>query len=261
MPVERSTYKTPFHKGKQPQWLCPTCRMGILRGVKESFHYKESTRSKNAREDPNGDWEPDWMEYTYACTLACTNPQCEETISSVGTGSVDYDIDYDESTGEPVGQNFYDYFQPKFFWPHLRIFDIPKNTPKAIKAEIERSFELFFASPSSSAGHVRIALEKILDHLKIKRNEIKKKKRVFINLHRRILLLPSSQNELKELFFAIKWLGNTGSHAADITMDDVMDAYDILEVALHEIFEKRTKTIKKLARLINRKRGPQKIKK
>ena len=261
MPVERITYKNPFYKGSKPQWVCPTCGKGILKGVKGSFRYRETKQSINYRELNNECWDPEGSEYTYSCSLVCTNPQCNEIVSNIGTGSVGINIDCNEFTGEQEDQNYYDYFEPKFFWPHLKIFEIPKNTPKAISDEINKSFELFFASPSASSSQVRIALEKILDHLKIKRCVTRNKKRVFISLHERISLLPPAYDDLKDLFFAIKWLGNAGSHSHNITIDDVMDAYDILETSLNEIFEEKIKSIKRLAKQINSKKGPKGSKK
>jgi len=114
---------------------------------------------------------------------------------------------------------------------------------------------LFFADYGASANHIRIALERILDHLKVKKFELKRGKRVFISLHKRILLLPSKYNDVSDLLFAIKWLGNTGSHSHKITIDDVMDAYEILEVVLNEIIENKTKKIKKMAKKINKRKG------
>ncbi|MEA2113220.1 MAG: DUF4145 domain-containing protein [Patescibacteria group bacterium] len=172
----------------------------------------------------------------------------------MGTGSVDYEPTYD-LYDNPDGIQYFDYFHPKFFLPHLNIFKIAKNTPSDIKSSIAESFKLFFASPSSSSNHLRIALEKLLDYLKVKRFEIKKRKRFLINPHRRIELLPIKYSDLKDLFFAIKWLGNTGSHSDDIKIDDIMDAYDIFEIVLDELFDNRTEKTKKIARQINKKKG------
>jgi len=121
MSIERAVYKAPFYKGRQPQWVCPTCHRGVLIGVKGTFHYKETKVSRDARS--HDDWDPEWIQYTYSCLLKCSNPQCGEFVSSAGDGSVDFDVDFDKITGEPLGQQYYEYFQPKFFLPHLNIFN------------------------------------------------------------------------------------------------------------------------------------------
>lgn len=254
MPVDRKIYKTPFYKHSLSQWECPSCNKGILKTKEGSFVYYESKRSLDARKDE--DWDPEWIEYIYSCQFICTNPACKDTVMSVGTGSVDLEpISYSDEDDQPH-MDYADYFQPKFFIPQLNIFKIAKNTPDDIKASIVESFRLFFASPSSSANHLRIALEKLLNFLKVKKFETKNGKRFLINLHRRIERLPVKYSDFKDLFFAIKWLGNTGSHSDNINkIDDVMDAYDIFENILDELFDKRTEKTKKIAKKINRKKG------
>lgn len=258
MPVDRKIFKIPFTKGNPSQWECPTCNRGILKGKKGSFIYTESKTSLEAHKD--GVWEAEWIEYIYSCQFVCTNPACEDTVVNVGTGSVDCEPTYD-SHGEPDTLQYFDYFQPKYFLPHLNVFKIAENTPDDIKTSINESFKLFFANPSSSSNHLRIALEKLLDCLKVKRFETKNGKRVPINLHRRIDLLSIKYSNFKDLFFAIKWLGNTGSHSDKINMDDVMDAYDIFENVLDELFDNRTKNSIKIAKQINKTKGRRKHKK
>lgn len=90
----------------------------------------------------------------------------------------------------------------------------------------------------------------------MKRFNVSKGKRLFINLHSRIELLTKPYSKLKELFFAIKWLGNAGSHSTnEITIDDCLDAYEIMEEVLRELYDSKEKNIKQLARKINKKKG------
>jgi hypothetical protein len=93
--------------------------------------------------------------------------------------------------------------------------------------------------------------------MKIKRYETKNGKKLFLNLHKRIDLIPAKYQNLKDYCLAIKWLGNAGSHSdKKITLDDVMDAYEIMEEVLKELIEKKQEHIKKLVKTINRKKGP-----
>jgi len=252
MPVNRKIFKIPFHKGSQPQWLCPTCNTGLLKGVKSSFVRAETNKSN--KEHSHIEWEPEWIRYSYACQFKCTNPACEEAVFNVGVGSVDSGLDYDDN-GQPSGQTYFDIFQPRFFIPHLNIIRIPDKTPDSIKSSLHNSFELFFASPSASANYLRIALEQLLDHFKIKKFETVNGRKHIISLHKRISLVPSKLSEFKELFYAIKWLGNDASHIGGLVVDDVMDAYDIFESILDEVFDHKTKETKRLARKINKRKG------
>lgn len=244
MSIERNIYKKSFEKNDPPQWLCPDCNKGILKIQSDTFIYKETKESLN---DHKLDcWEPEFIEYVFSCQLSCTNPTCYSTVACIGTGKLNYD------EFEQIGIA---YFYPKYFIPALNIFKIPQNTPKDVKISIKESFQLFFASPSASANHLRISLEKILDCLKIKKFNIKNGKKIRLSLHQRIESIPVKLLNLRNLLLAVKWLGNTGSHPNQITTDEVLDAYDIFEVILEELFEKRLENITRLANKINTKKG------
>jgi hypothetical protein len=83
-----------------------------------------------------------------------------------------------------------------------------------------------------------------------------------LTLHRRIELIPKKHQHLQDLFFAVKWLGNAGSHSDKaVTKDDVLDAYEIMAEILQDLFVKKTSRVKHLAKLINKTKGPAKPKK
>lgn len=98
-----------------------------------------------------------------------------------------------------------------------------------------------------------------MTELGVKRFVVKNGKRQFLNLHSRIGLLPAKHSDLRDLLFAIKWLGNAGSHADSVvTLDDVMDAYELVDHVLQELYAQRAKKAKALAKLVNKKKGPKK---
>lgn len=252
--MDRKTLKLPFTLERTPSWVCPTCETGLLRIKKETFFKEESAASQNHSHEA---WEPTWIEYVYSCLLTCSNDQCQEKVVSIGTGSVDEDYGEDEN-GNPT-QEWFDYFKPKFFQPPLKLLDIPSNCPDSVSTPLLESFRLFFSAPNAASNNVRIALEELLTELKVKRFNVVKGKRYPINLHQRIGLIPAKFGELKDLILAIKWLGNAGSHAhADggVTMDDVMDAYELTEHILHEIYGRKKTKLVALAKRVNKKKGP-----
>lgn len=251
--MDRKIFKVPFPKGMPPKWICPTCGIGVLQLHEDSFAVYERSDSKKAHNHEA--WEPDWISYIYSCFLKCSNNDCAEMVTNTGTGSVESDQFYDEH-GIPQ-QEWFDYFQAKYFQPCLRIFNIPEDAPYDVKTEIEQSFALFFCNSDSASNHVRIALENLLTHLKVKASEANNGKRYPLSLHKRISLLPTKYQQLKDLFLAVKWLGNAGSHSnKEVTMDDVMDAYEIMEVILDDVFKNKKDQVKKLAKAINKKKGP-----
>ena len=81
-----------------------------------------------------------------------------------------------------------------------------------------------------------------------------------LNLHRRIEPLKVRNAGVADALFAIKWVGNSGSHVGNLTRDDVFDAYDILEEVLSELFVKHRETMHKLIKEINRRKGPRRKK-
>lgn len=252
--MDRKIYKLPIGKSGLTSFPCPTCGKKRLKIKNDTFHHKETKDSENAHSDE--EWDPELIEYVYSCLLECSNSACKDVVSSSGVGSLEQEIAYNED--ETYSEVYvYENFMPKYFEPHLKIFSQPKNTPTEVIKEIEKSFSLFFSDPPSAANHLRIALENLLTHLKIKRFVTKNGSRKHLPLHQRIKLLPTKFEHVKELFLAIKWLGNAGSHSDKIiSVDDVLDAYELMDELLVEIFSSKRKNLKKLAKRINKKKGP-----
>ena len=251
--MDRKLYKVPFTREKSPDWICPHCRKGVLRFVDGSFYSEERRLSREAHD--HDAWDPDWIECTYSGLLRCANDQCKEFVSTAGVGGVDIDVIFGPD-GE-LEQTWADFFRPKYFEPPLAIVDLPKECPASVSDPLQESFRLFFCSPSAASNSVRIALEELLTELGIKRFTVSGGKRRILNLHTRISLLPSKYSELRDLLFAIKWLGNAGSHAdSAISIDDVMDAYELIDHVLQELYAQRSKKAKELAKVINKKKGP-----
>ena len=251
--MDRKLLKLPFSPDSSPDWICPTCSKGLLRIKENSFIHEEARHSREAHDHPA--WEPEWIRSVYTCLLICSNEKCREVVASSGTGSVDWDIIEDEYGQQD--QVYSDFFIPKFFEPHLNIFPIPKDCPASVVALLNESFKLFFSSPSAAANNVRAAIEELLTELKIKRFTTANGKRRFISLHQRIGLLPAKYAQFKDMILAIKWLGNAGSHGhGEVTADDVMDSYELIEHILQEIYEPKVKKLKALAKKVNKKKGP-----
>lgn len=252
--MDRKSLKRAFTLKRTPDWICPKCGKGNLRIKKETFSKDELSHSRDHSHDA---WEPEWIEYVYSCLLYCSNDHCREVVASTGTGRVDCDVEYDEN-GE-LDQVWSDYFRPKFFEPPLKIIAIPEDCPESVKSSLTESFRQLFSSPSASANSVRIALEHLLNELKIKRYKLVGGKRRIVSLHERIANIPTKYADLKDLMLAVKWLGNAGSHDNDgTTIDDVFDAYEMTEHVLQEIYEPNKKRLKAIAKKVNKKKGPAK---
>ncbi len=253
--IDRKLYKGYFLREEMSGWMCPTCNKGTLQMEKDKFIFEDNSTTKQYRhhEDFNIPYD---IVYTYTALLTCTNPKCKEVVTNSGTGCVDVVGQTLSPDGYPDTE-YGDHFQPRYFYPPIHIFVIPKNTPDNVKDSIISSFSFVFTNKSASANQVRIALECLLTHLKINRYRItrnRKKKRLL--LHERIELLPEKYQKIKEVCLAIKWLGNAGSHCDDkMTFDDIFDGYDMLSFILEELYDNKHVHVKKLAKKINDKKG------
>lgn len=252
MAIDRKKFKVSFKKDELTNWNCPTCGKGFLKVKEGTFHHEETKGSVIARE--SHDWEPEWIEYLYSCLLECNNPACKDIVSSTGVGSTGYVV-YDEN--DMPYPSYEDRFIPKFFSPNLKIFDYQNSIPDEVKDELKNSFSLFFCDPPSAANHIRMALENLLTHMKINKTVTKNGKRRYLRLHERINKLPKKYHDIQNIFTAVKWLGNAGSHSGTtVSSDDALDAYDLMEKLLAEVFNDESKRIEELANEINVNKGP-----
>ncbi|WP_367106040.1 DUF4145 domain-containing protein [uncultured Psychrobacter sp.] len=251
--IDRKLLTAYFGRDQNTCWQCPTCSNGYLVIEDDTFRSRETAISQKGHK--HYEWEPEWVSLVYSCVFKCTNNSCGEQVASSGHGFLDWDIEEDEN-GIPK-QIYGEYFEPYYFHPPLKIIDIPESVPDNITNQLEKSFELFFSSPSASVNHARSALELLLTHLKVPKTTINNRnKRVKINLHNRIDRLAQQHSEFKEFLLAIKWIGNEGSHPEkNLTKNDVAELYEILEHVLSELFNNKSKAILAKAKKINRAKG------
>lgn len=260
MKDSRKIWLNPFQEGSFPNWTCPNCQTGSLRPVDKTFHYWESAASHEAgkswliasqiKYDDNSILGMELAKYRYSALLKCN--KCSECVSSCGSGEAleDYYPDLNDTV-------LLNYFSPKYFYPAIDIFPVHEKCPQKIKSQIKESFKLFFADPPAAANYVRKAIDEILTNKKVKRFVINKnKKRVTINLHDRIVAFEKINFGVAQKLFAIKWLGNEGSHTDKITKNDVLDAYEILEFVVDDLYVGYKKSIEKKILKINKTKKP-----
>ena len=246
--MKRGLYTREFRYPGVTRWECPSCIRGKLIIIKDTFHYEETKKSK--LQHPSEGFTPWDVDYVYSCLLKCS--KCNDIISNSGTGGIAMAYTCDEYGHSPdYSQNE---FFPKYFSPNLKLFKYPKTTNIEVTKEINKSFSLFFCDPSSSANHIRIAIEKLLNYLKV---DSVKENGTYINLHNRIEKLSDDSNKYKNHLLAIKFIGNAGSHSDKrITKNDVLDAYEIINELLIEIFDKKSEKMDNMIKEINEKKGP-----
>jgi len=254
MAITRTIWKNWFRTEDVPAWPCPTCNKGILIGGKKDIKVYENVTSAAYRRD--SDWEPYWISGHFTGVLKCNNEKCEERVVVSGEMAVDEAHEYDT---EFQGWNFsyIEVLKPQIFIPSLNIFQFHKDVPKQISEAIGESFKLFWIDSSSCGNKIRTIIEIIMDEQKIAKTYTSKGKRKGHSLHKRIELFKNVKVEEGELLMAIKWIGNSGSHwEHELTKDDTLDAYEILEHCITKLYEKDSQRIKILSKTINKRKRP-----
>jgi len=232
-----------------PAWHCPACSEGALGLVKDTIRQEETAASKRARSDD--DWRPWEVSEQFSALLRCS--RCKEPVFIVGAVSVT-DLRDDEH-----GWYTAEVFAPSFFQPPSPVIRLPRKCPDTVKSEVLAASGLYWSSPPSAANRIRAALERLMDALDVaKKAKNKKGKFDALSLHARIERFHQKNAEVGGLLLAIKWLGNSGSHSSDLTSNDVLDAFELLEHALEEVYESKATRLKMLSASINKKKGPAK---
>ena len=196
--IDRKLYKKSFTKDSLPSWQCPTCNSGILTVKEKEFIYANSAETTAIIKEDF--FEPEMAKLTFTALLKCSNPKCLETITCSGFGKVK-EKEYYTEFGHPESV-YINYFKPLFFYPPLHIFIIPKDTPEDVKEAIISSFSLAFNNHSAAANQIRIALECLLTHLKIKRFNIKKWKKKTTKFASENIIITRKISKAKRCLFS-----------------------------------------------------------
>ena len=56
---------------------------------------------------------------------------------------------------------------------------------------------------------------------------------------------------------ALKWFGNTASHEGNVSREDLLDAFEILEFLVAQLFDQKDPRIAELARQLDLKHNPE----
>ncbi len=248
MAFDRRKWTEVIRRKWAPAWPCPTCRKGTLRLRANTLVAHETVRSKRAHSDE--EWDPEWCEYTFTAWLKCSNSPCGEDVAVTGSGGED--IEYEQEEGMMLES----YYIPKYVRPALELFDIPKKCPKSVRKVLRDAFALYWHDYSATANRIRIAIERLLDDLGVKKRR-KDKSGGFqdLSLHQRIEEFTKTEPQLGGQLMALKWVGNVGSHDVQVERDDLLDAFEILEHTLSELVNQRTKLVTQLAKKLHAKHG------
>jgi hypothetical protein len=254
MEMNRISFKNPFQIENLPDWYCPTCNAGVLKCDSKNIKTFESASSLSVK--GHDAWEPFWMSGIFIGLLKCSNSSCNETVAITGYYKTNEDHEFD-SVNDRYDLIVSQLLTPTSFNPPLHFFKINKNIPESINKVIISAFNIYWIDISSCANKIRVVVELIMDNLKVPKTFIQSRKRKGYTLHKRIELFKVNNPEQADLLMAIKWIGNIGSHTSDdITKDDILDAFEILNHVTTNLYDKEADRIKKLTKTINKRKKP-----
>ncbi len=178
--------------------------------------------------------DPEWITGTFIILGHCENPECKQAVH--GTG--DYHVAESDKSWSEERQNYYSsYYTVKHFHPPLLMMPAPKTAPDQVKGAILRASRVLFTDPGLAATALRATVEVFLTTQNIAATLPNGK---FRSAHERIkewVDADPTRPHLADLFFAIKWLGNIGTHEdADLTTLQVLDGARVLDEAFHRLF-------------------------
>lgn len=257
MKIETRLYERFYELGYLPDWICPQCKSGKLvcpeKGIK-TFEYKAS---KDEREADG--WEPEWIRGSFVGILNCSNSKCKCTTVISGSMFVEQAV---VSIDEPPYHTMEaaEHIVPNYFNPPLEIIPIHDYYKTEIVNCLKESFKLFWIDNSACANKIRVTVETIMNEQKVaKTTKNKKGERIQNKLHNRLEIFEKSNPEVAHLLFAIKWIGNEGSHEINaLQRDDIIIAYEILYQALERLYNDHPVKVMKMAKRINKNKGVKK---
>lgn len=118
--------------------------------------------------------------------------------------------------------------------------------------ELKLSFELYWGDYSVCASRLRTSLERMMDHFGVAKTRIQKKdaakdgKRRVLDLSARIDMFANKigSKEHSETPHALRTIGNLGAHSSKVSQAAVLDAYQLCEMALEDLFKDRGESTK-----------------
>lgn len=124
---------------------------------------------------------------------------------------------------------------PEFFSPPLQIIEVHRNYPDSIRKLLIKSFQVAFCEPASAAICLRKVIENLLDQQKIPRCDKKDK---ILPLYNRINRFKNGNNVLGKVLEAIKVIGDDGAHTNQLTEENLLEAYRLLNFVLQQLYVK-----------------------
>ena len=215
--LRRNLWKEDFLENEPPFWPCPACGRETLKPIPRSLSVLEPSGYKHTELSP--------FEYTFRFKqfFKCSVDECGDIVGVAGDAELVVNSDPTRDEGD-------DYIYRLFPMAVHRgppIINLPAETPDSVREELETAFKLFWTDLGSCANKMRISVERALDELGIAAAH---------TLNLRIKAFETIDPGHAQTFHALREVGNVGSHLGDNTRETVLDAFEVYEDALRNLF-------------------------
>jgi hypothetical protein len=235
-------------KAEWPRVPCSTCGHSAL--ALTSFKGLPDAASAAAQKNPG--WEPDWLRGVFTGKMKCSDPDCGETVAVSGDWKVVF-------VGHQHSDPYDELLRLRFAHPPLRLAALPDGTPESVAKGIDSASSVFWVSPSSAANRLRFSVEELLTARGVNKTAPKKSGgRRRLTTHERIMLYRAKNPDVADALEAVKWIGNDGSHDESLTVAEVMDGVEVLELALRLLYDTRDEALRRRITAIIKNKGVRK---
>jgi hypothetical protein len=233
MASTRELWRESFLDDGIPALPCPWCDRGNLRYMDKTLRFEVPEADKIA--ERNGEFSPLDVRYRFILFLKCAVPNCGQVVSAHGDAEM-----HERDNWSRDEDRFCHALSPKGMHPAPPLATIPPETPRRVADELKVAFSLFWVDLGSCANRLRISVERILDEFDLPVG----------NLASRIQAFKKADPEHAATFDALRHVGNVGSHEGDVSRETILDAFEIYQDALAELYGKRTVRIDALKQKI-----------
>lgn len=233
--MHRHLWKESYQDTNPPLWPCPACGRETLQPIPKSL----AIRPPSAYE--LSDLPEDEYTFCFKQFFLCSVRECGDIVCVAGDASLERNP-YAISTDD---EYFYQLF-PKAVHRGMPIISLPLETPDAVRIELETAFSLFWVDLGSCANKMRISVERALDELGVPAGK---------TLNESIKTFEAIDQGHAQTFHALREVGNVGSHLGDNTRETILDAWEIYEDALRNLFGGHKDRIEALKKKIRASKG------
>ena len=238
-----------------PYLPCTLCGIDYLIPTTQSFVRINSIKSAEIINDPEADSTWDFGHFNGV--IACRNSECLARHVISGSYRIEENCPPNEGEDEYLILYAAKYLRPAF---NLLSRVIPINTPEEVKQAILEAEKVLLTDPNAAGNRLRLAIEEVLTHYGINRFKIEKRKRVRLTTHQRLVDFKHYEGSVADIFMAVKWIGNQGSHEDSLTVADIAQATEILNFGLEILYGDGDREIEKKINKILKGKGIRKKK-